>query len=254
MKLPAFQFYVGDWRKDPGVQALDYETRGIWFEMMCLMHESDERGVLLLNGKPMPDDALANLLRLDKQILTTALTKILDYGVASRREGDGAIYCRRMVRDENIRKVRAEAGKQGGNPLLLKQKPTTGDKQKPTPSSSASITSSSTDTLKAPKGARKRRVVDPEKEVSFAVFWNEWPQKVNRQAAREAWDKVDTDISIILRALENQKQSPKWAENRGQYIPHASTWLNGRRWEDEVSSGAEAELTGFTMVDPHNHE
>jgi hypothetical protein len=151
MKLPAIQFYVGDWRKDPGVQSLGYHDRGIWFEILCLMHESENRGVLLLNGAPMPEDALARVLGLDKQILTTTLTSILDYGVASRRQEDGALYSRRMVRDEKLRKIRTEAGKQGGNPVLLKQnsttkvnqKPTTKDKQKTTPSSSSSSSSSS---------------------------------------------------------------------------------------------------------------
>jgi len=66
--------------------------------------------------------------------------------VASRRESDGALFCRRMVKDENLRQVRTAAGKKGGNPLLLNktanQTPTTGDKQIPTPSFSSSITSS----------------------------------------------------------------------------------------------------------------
>ena len=35
-KLPSMQFYPGDWRKDPGVQALDFESRGIWFEILSL--------------------------------------------------------------------------------------------------------------------------------------------------------------------------------------------------------------------------
>jgi hypothetical protein len=151
-KLPAFQFYPGDWRKDPGVQSLDYHTRGVWFELICLMHESEERGVLLLNGKPMPDEAAARLLGLDKQNLTTTLTTLLTYGIASRRESDGAIFSRRMVRDEEIRKLRANAGKMGGNPLLLKQNPTTGVKQNPTPSSSSSTSVSSSEVDVGPIG------------------------------------------------------------------------------------------------------
>lgn len=142
MKLPAFQFYPADWRKDPGVQSLSYHDRGIWFEIMCLMHESDRRGVLLLNGLAMPEDALARLLGLDNQTLTTAITTLLTYGVASREPETNALYCRRMVRDEDIRKIRQEAGKLGGNPLLLKQKPTTRVKQNSTPSSSTSSSSS----------------------------------------------------------------------------------------------------------------
>ena len=141
-KLPAFQFYPADWRKDPGVQSLDYEARGIWWEIICMMHESDERGVLLLNGAPMPEDALCRLLGLDNQKLTTTLTTLLSYGVARRRESDGALYSKRMVADEKLRQIRKEAGSKGGNPALLNQKPTTKVKQKPTPSSSSSSTSS----------------------------------------------------------------------------------------------------------------
>lgn len=138
MKSPAFQFYPADWRKDPGVQSLDYETRGIWFEIICIMHESEERGVLMLNGAPMPDAALARMLGLDNQKLQTTLTTLLTYGVAKRRESDGAVYSKRMVSDEKLRQIRKEAGSLGGNPVLVKQKSTTLVKQIPTPSSSSS--------------------------------------------------------------------------------------------------------------------
>lgn len=122
-KLPALHFYPGDWAKDPGIQALDLFHRGLWLELLFRMHESPERGVLLLNGKPYPIEALAHALRVDKQILTNGLTKLLDYGVASMRE-DGAIFSRRMVRDEDVRQKRIKAGFMGGNPDLLKQKST----------------------------------------------------------------------------------------------------------------------------------
>lgn len=145
-KLPSLQFYPGDWRKDVGVQSLTFHDRGVWFEMLMLMHESERRGFLLLGGSPMPEDALARILGLDKQNLTTTLTTLLSSGVASKDAEVGALICRRMVRDENLRQIRAQAGKKGGNPALLKQnpttrdkqKPTTRDKQKPTPSSSFS--------------------------------------------------------------------------------------------------------------------
>lgn len=149
-KLPSIQFYPGDWKRDPGIQSLGFFERGVWMEILFLMHESSERGVLLLNGKPMTEQALANCLGLDNQILTTTLTTLLDSGVASRRESDGALMNRRMVRDEKLRQTRTKAGSQGGNPALLKQKstsqvnqiPTTGVNQIPTPSSSSSSSSS----------------------------------------------------------------------------------------------------------------
>ena len=150
MKLPAIQFYPGDWHKDQGVQALDLLQRGAWFELLLMMHDSDERGVLLVNGAPMPDAVIARRLGLDNQSANQILTTLLTFGVASRRDTDGALFCRRMVKDERLRQVRTESGKKGGNPRLLnqtpnqppKQTPTTGVKQIPTPSFSSSITSS----------------------------------------------------------------------------------------------------------------
>lgn len=184
MKMPAFQFYPADWRKDPGVQALDFHDRGVWFEILCIMHESDERGVLLLNGRPMPEPALARMLGLDNQILTTTLTNLVTYGVASRRESDGALVSRRMVKDEALCQVRREAGKKGGNPNLVNQKPnqkpTTRDNQKPTPSSSTSSSTSSSEDegasapepspLKAETGGQKLvGSANPARETALAV-------------------------------------------------------------------------------------
>jgi len=151
MKLPALQFYPGDWRKDPGVQALSRHDRSVWFDILLIMHESDERGILLLAGKPMPEDALARMLFLDNQEVNQILGTLLAYGVASRRDDDGAIYCRRMVRDEHLMQIRRNAGKMGGNPVLLNQtvnqKPTSRVNQKPTPSSSSSSSTSASTVL-----------------------------------------------------------------------------------------------------------
>ena len=157
MKLPAFQFYPADWRKDPGVQSLSFNDRGIWFEILCLMHESSDRGKLTLRGQPMPEDALARLLGLDKQNLTKALTTLLEYGVASRCPDTGALVCRRMIRDEEIRRKRTEAGKLGGNPTLTGKRPTKVVKQtvnqKTTPSSSSSSSPSGNNKEREGKGA-----------------------------------------------------------------------------------------------------
>jgi uncharacterized phage protein (TIGR02220 family) len=90
----------------------------------------------------MPEEGIARLLGLDNQVFNQTLSTLLTYGVARRRESDGAIFNKRMVEDEALCEKRRKAGKMGGNPLLLNQNPTTGDKQKTTPSSSSSSSSS----------------------------------------------------------------------------------------------------------------
>lgn len=193
MKLPAIQFYPADWRKDPGVQALDYFDRGVWFEILCLMHESSERGKLLLNGEPMPDDALARVLGLDNQTLTKVLTTLLRFGVASRDQGTGALINRRMVKDENLRQKRAECGKKGGNPALLKQKTTKqrretkpkdnqGVNQIPTPSSS-----SSTSTSEVKKEGRADKPLDP--RVNHPAIQAVWKTR-GKYPLKDLWDMI----------------------------------------------------------------
>jgi hypothetical protein len=107
------------------------EERGAWFELLLMMHDSDERGVLLVNGKPMPELVIARRLGLLEQNAKQILSTLLDYGVASRRENDGAIFSRRMVKDEYIRKIRSEIGSEGGKQRLLNQNAKQNGKQIP---------------------------------------------------------------------------------------------------------------------------
>lgn len=73
------------------------------------------------------------------------------------------------------------------------------------------------------------------KPERFAGFWEYYPRGENKQGAIRAWDRLqpsDELIDLIARALRRQMESADWQAGRG--IPYASTWLNNRRWEDEV--------------------
>jgi hypothetical protein len=234
-KLPSWQFYPGDWRKDPAVQSLSYNDRGVWFEILCLMHESEQRGKLLLNGKKMPDDALARLLGLDKQILNRTLTTLLRFGVASLCPLTGALMNRRMIRDEEIRKIRTECGKRGGNPTLLNQNPdllnqnpTSMDNQKSTPSSSSSSS------LK--KKEKDMVVYAPD----FLSFWKIYPKKNKKKVAFLEWGKSNgkrPPIEILIEVLEKQISTKEKLKKTGEFCPEwqdPERWIKNARWEDEV--------------------
>ena len=139
-KLPSFQFYPGDWKRDSGVQALNAEERGIWFEILMLMHDSEQRGKLMLNGKPYPIDAIANIANSEKAKVNLAITKILTYGVAEIDAG-GFIFNRRMLRDESFRMSRVFNGKKGGRPKTY-TKPSLNLNLTPSSSSSSSSSTS----------------------------------------------------------------------------------------------------------------
>lgn len=121
MKRPAFQFYPADWRKDPALSACSLAARGLWIELICIAHESEKYGYLTINGKAMNDTQLARLVGESPKELAKLLAELEQSSVFSRDER-GAIFSRRMVKDEHIRKVRAEAGRLGGNPDLIDKK------------------------------------------------------------------------------------------------------------------------------------
>ena len=70
--------------------------------------------------------------------------------------------------------------------------------------------------------------------AAFEKFWSAYPRKEGKQKARSAFEKVTVDLDILLVALEAQKKSSQWTKDNGQFIPHAATWLNGKRWEDQL--------------------
>jgi hypothetical protein len=78
---------------------------------------------------------------------------------------------------------------------------------------------------------------------AFHRFWQVYPKKVNKSRALKAWTKLkpsDTMVEAMLMALAWQRDQPQWTKDEGTFVPHASTWLNGRRWEDERPAQAPA--------------
>lgn len=69
---------------------------------------------------------------------------------------------------------------------------------------------------------------------AFDVFWESYPKKVGKEAARKAFAKVKVPVETLVAAVEAQKRGGQWQRDNGQYIPYPATWLNQGRWEDEV--------------------
>jgi predicted phage replisome organizer len=72
----------------------------------------------------------------------------------------------------------------------------------------------------------------------FNLFWERYPKKLAKRDAEKAFAKINPDeklFNLILEKLELYKQSEAWLKDGGQFIPYPATWLNGRRWEDEIT-------------------
>lgn len=77
----------------------------------------------------------------------------------------------------------------------------------------------------------------------FEVFWKAYPKRKAKAAAVKAWNRLRPDdslVAVILTAIENHMKQDSWTRDNGQYIPHPSAWLNGQRWNDEVTAAPAA--------------
>lgn len=71
--------------------------------------------------------------------------------------------------------------------------------------------------------------------ASFDVFWKLYPKKVSKADALKAWAKIKPElIPTIMEALGAHSTCEQWVKDDGQFIPNAATWLNKKKWEDEV--------------------
>lgn len=114
-KNPWMKFYPADWRADPQLRMCSLAARGLWVEMLCLMHEAEPYGHLTVNGRPVTDAQLAVLCGLPPVELGALLTELEEAGVFSRAR-NRVIYSRRMTRDEKRRKDGEKSAKSGTLP------------------------------------------------------------------------------------------------------------------------------------------
>ena len=117
-KLPAFQFYPGDWLKDPDLRFCSPFARALLVDLLCLCFEAKRRGVLAkANGTPWTakdiNAAIGTGMTLAQ--VEDALNELEENAVLKREESTGCLYSARMVRDEEIRQTRKQAGSKGGS-------------------------------------------------------------------------------------------------------------------------------------------
>jgi hypothetical protein len=107
-KLPAFMFYPGDWQKDPCLRRCSKAAKGVWMDLLCLLFECPVRGVFVdASGKPWSDEEIAEAIGGDIGANLGHIAELVSKGVA-QRDTRGAIFSRRMVRDEQTRRSAAE--------------------------------------------------------------------------------------------------------------------------------------------------
>lgn len=216
--------------------------------MICYMHEGNPYGTLKVGNKVILATNLAAMIGATLADVEGWLNELESSGVFDRDE-QGAIYSRRMIRDEIIRNARAAGGKLGGNPSLTKRKVNLEDnlkvekevKQKPTPSSSSSTSSSSS-----------IRVLSKDNTNDAEMIYSAYPKKVGKQEAMKAISKSLKHIPAceLLPIVQQYAKAREGADQ--QYTPNPATWFNQGRWMDDPETWKQKQQqTGTFGVKKH---
>ncbi len=105
-----------------------------------------------------------------------------------------------------------------------------------------------------PPSSEEKETSAPERGTKFDLFWQAYPKKVGKEAARKAFSRVKAPLESLLTAIERQKCGNQWTTENGRFIPNPATWLNQGRWEDEVAQApvGRAAKPGYGVQQHHD--
>lgn len=115
MSNPWMKFYPQDWQGDEGVQMSSLAARGLWMEMLCIMHKNG--GYLSIGNQPVTNTLLAIKVGVSVEQVSELISELENLRVFSRTRAD-VIYSRRMLADLKKSQIAKKNGKIGGNPSL----------------------------------------------------------------------------------------------------------------------------------------
>lgn len=90
-----------------------------------------------------------------------------------------------------------------------------------------------------------------ESDPGFDAFWSKYPRKIDKAAARRAWETATkkTSEGDILGGLVRWVLAWDAAGTKREYIPHPTTWLNRHRWESTPDIGSAAKTDADPLAD-----
>lgn len=85
-------------------------------------------------------------------------------------------------------------------------------------------------------------------EEQFEQFYKQYPKKVKKKDVNKWFKKnkpSDELFSSMMGSLEQFKGCKDWLKDKGQYIPYPTSWLNQKRWEDEITEKLNTKQDSF---------
>lgn len=232
--LPYMQLYVADYLAD--TPHLTTEEHGAYLLLLFSYWQT---------GKPLRVDRLAHTARLSNERWTVVERTLNEFF----KEVDGVWIHIRVEKD--LEKVATKSGKnsEAGKAsaaarALAKQQlerlalegnsANVGTSVERPLNERSTIEDTDTDT---DTDLHQKHLAKFDQKSAFDIFWKLYPRKVSKSPAEKKFMTKCKDpetFSAIIRSVGDHIQNA-WDLSEMNFIPHASTWLNQEKWNDEVS-------------------
>jgi uncharacterized protein YdaU (DUF1376 family) len=221
-RTPYFQFYPDDYLSSPGVTTCDLADEGVYIRLLSYSWKHD--------GCQLPDD-MQYLKRLCKGVREERLRRVLSQFFVRIELETSKFYWRNLRLFTEFCKANGVSIKRSEAAKLRWDK----EKQYAIAVNVHMQKGMQNDAI--PEARSQKPYTINHTPEQFGRFWSVYPRKTAKAVALKAWVKINPENDLfeqIIRAVEQQKKSAQWKKDSGEFIPHAATWLNQRRWEDEA--------------------
>jgi len=221
MKSPAFAFYVRDWLCSRKVANMNGDAVKAYIYLLCEAWLQEDRATL-----PNDEKELASMARINNDKWCVIKDDILKCFFLNK---DGRLVNERLFEVHKLSEIRT---------LNRKNKKRTKTQQKHNKTVTACEDEIEDENINSSFNAKieDSNINKDTYDERFLDFWNVYPRKVGKGAAWKSWQKIPSPaetLEKIKEALTWQTKSEQWTKQAGEFIPHPTTYLNQRRWDDE---------------------
>lgn len=209
----------------------------LWVGILCLAMKSPKPGFIeMSDGIPYSIDELAKLFDLEIKTIELGVSLLQKFKMIDIFDG-GCIEVINFSKSQNIEFIERRRELTRVRNIKYREKQKLND----APMTRHGVTMTLTD--KKEKEIRKEITYNPTVSENFKLLWDAYPKKISKADAEKAWKKLNgssPDIKVVIDAIKEQtecyvrSQGDNFNTVKWKFFPNASTWINGKKWEDII--------------------
>jgi len=206
----------------------------IWFKLLTLAGKVNDSGSIYISKKmPITDEMLSTIFNRQLNTVRLALNTFVEFGMITVEDHINITNWEKhqnvdkmtRIKEQNVERQRRHRDK-------VKEIPQDID-------NNVIVTlRNATDKIRLDKIRLDKNIKHIDNFADrFIEFWEDYPKKIGKGAAEKSYKKINPSQELqekIIEAVKTAKQSQQWIRDNGQFIPNPATWLNQKRWEDEL--------------------